>query len=155
EVLDQLELAVTRDLDRSVGDLDVREAELPQPRLELVELAARVDGLEERPAADDRRLERAVERDLLLEVVRDVARAPAELDDVDELTGCVEEALDVPEVQPLVDDVGEPLVPRLALAPRHAEEAVVKAGHTVPPASGAHAPGRRGTASCRGRRCRP
>jgi hypothetical protein len=55
----------------------------------------------------------AVERDLLLEVVRDVARAPAELDDVDELAGGVEQALDLPQVQALVDDVREPGLARL------------------------------------------
>src|SRR3954468_21706079 len=38
EVLDQLELALARDLDRPVGDLDVRQPEVAQPRLVLVEL---------------------------------------------------------------------------------------------------------------------
>ena len=74
-------------------------------RLYSSSLSLRDDGLEERPAAHDRRLERAVERDLLLEVVRDVRRPPAELDDVDVLAGGVEEPLDLAEVQPLVDDV--------------------------------------------------
>ena len=69
EVPDQLELALAGDLDRAVRDLDVREPVLGEPPLELVEPSAGVDGLEQRPAADDRRLERAVERDLLLEVV--------------------------------------------------------------------------------------
>src|SRR5919109_4821530 len=105
EVGDQLELPLARDLERAVGDLDVREALLDEPRLELVDPSAPVDGLEERAAADDGRLEEPVEGDLLLEVVRDVARAPSELHDVDELAGGVEEALDVAEVQALVDDV--------------------------------------------------
>ena len=108
EVGDQLELPLARDLDRAVGDLDVGEAELGQPALELVELFARVDRLEERAAADDGRLEVSIKRNLLLEVVRDVARAPAELDDVDEGAGGVEETFDLAQVQPLVDDVGEP-----------------------------------------------
>src|SRR5947209_17494990 len=49
EVCDQLELALARDLDRAVRDLDVRQTEVVQPVLVLVELAARVDNLEERP----------------------------------------------------------------------------------------------------------
>src|SRR5262249_45441006 len=96
------------------GDLDVREAVLDEPALELVDAVACVDHLEERAAAHDRRLEVAVERDLLLEVVGDVARAPAELDDVDELACGVEESLDVAHVQALVDHVREPLRARLA-----------------------------------------
>jgi hypothetical protein len=57
EVGDQLDLALARDVERAVGDLDVRKALVGQPALELVELAAGVDGLEERAAADDGRLE--------------------------------------------------------------------------------------------------
>src|SRR5579884_3172631 len=102
EVGDQLELPVARDVERAVGDLDVREAMLDEPRLELVHATARVDDLEERAAADDGRLEGAVERDLLLEIVRDVARPPAELDDVDELAADVEHPLDLAQVHPLV-----------------------------------------------------
>src|SRR6185436_20784715 len=94
EVDDEIELLVAGDVERAVGDLDVREAVLGEPALELVHPAARVDGLEQSPAADDRRLEMAVERDLLLEVVRDVAGAPAELDDVDEGAARVEHAFD-------------------------------------------------------------
>ena len=40
EVGDQLELALARDLDRAVRDLDVRQTEVGQPLLVLVELAA-------------------------------------------------------------------------------------------------------------------
>src|SRR5205807_1678098 len=76
EVVDQLELALAGDVEGAVRDLDVREALLDEPPPELVQLAARVHRLEERAAADDGRLERAIERDLLLEVVRDVGRAP-------------------------------------------------------------------------------
>ena len=54
EVGDQLELALARDLDRAVRDLDVREAELVEPRLVLVELALDVDDLEEGAADHDR-----------------------------------------------------------------------------------------------------
>src|SRR5215213_277023 len=154
ELCDQLELAVARDLDRAIRDLDVGEAVLLQPDLECIELAACIDSLEERPAADDRRPERPVERDLLLEVVRDVARAPAELDDVDELARSVEEALDVTEVQALVHDVRESTVARLRLACRDFEPRSVRGGHRAPPASSSRSPGRRGRASCRGRRCR-
>src|SRR5690242_11144336 len=57
EVGDQLELAVARDVERAVGDLDVREAMLVEPRLELVDAVACVHDLEERAAAHDRRLE--------------------------------------------------------------------------------------------------
>src|SRR5919197_22871 len=153
ELFDQLELALAWDVEGAVRDLDVREALLDEPTLELVELAAREDRLEERSAADDRRLERPVERDLLLEVVRDVRRAPAELDDVDKLAGGVEEALDLAEVEPLVDDVREALGARLAGAWGQVEESV-RAWHRSPPASCALRPERRGRGSCRGRRCR-
>ena len=61
EVGDQLELALARDLDRSVGDLDVREPELVEPGLVLVEPVADVDDLEERAADDDRLLAQDVE----------------------------------------------------------------------------------------------
>ena len=78
-------------------------------------LPAGDDRLEERAAADDGRLERAVEGDLLLEVLRDVRRAPAELDDVDVVAGRVEEAsmsrrfspLSMTCVRPLVRGFGE------------------------------------------------
>src|ERR671934_38404 len=114
EVVDQLELALARDLERAVGDLDVREALLDQPALELVELPAREDGLEQRAAAHDRCLEVAVQGDLLLEVVGDVRGAPAELDDVDVAAGSVEEALDLTQIQPLVDHVRQALGARLS-----------------------------------------
>src|SRR5205814_2141802 len=133
---------ITRNVERAVGNLDVREALLDQPRLELVEFPLRVDGLEESAAADDRRLERAVERDLLLEVVRDVAGAPAELHDVDELSGRVEQALYVADVQPLVEHMGETFAARLAGPCRHTEESVVKAGHRSPPVSFSRLPAR-------------
>src|SRR5579885_3070843 len=53
EVGDQLELALARDLDRSVRDLDVVEPVPLQPALVVVELVAHVDRLEERAADDD------------------------------------------------------------------------------------------------------
>src|SRR5690349_19872698 len=135
ELRDQLELPLARDLERSVRDLHVREALLAEPLLELVEPAAPVDRLEQRSAADDRGLERAIERDLLLEVVGDVRRPPTELDDVDELTGGVEHAFDVAQVQALVDDVGQAFGARLAGALGQVKKTVVKGGHRAPSAS--------------------
>src|SRR2546430_4636813 len=134
ELLDQLELALTRDVEGAVRDLDVREALLDQPAPELLQLAARVDRLEERPAADDRGLEAPIEGDLLLQVVRDVGRAPAELDDVYVLAGGVEEALDLAQVEALVDDVREALGARLAGAGGQGEECL-RAWHRARPAS--------------------
>src|SRR6059058_1461238 len=154
ELLDQLELALTRDVEGAVRDLDVREALLDQPAPELLQLAARVDRLEERPAADDRGLEAPIEGDLLLQVVRDVVRAPAELDDVYVLAGGVEEALDLAQVEALVDDVREALGARLAGAGGQVEESI-RAWHRAPPASCGLLPERRGRASCRARRFRP
>ena len=88
-------------------------------------LPLRVDGLEERAAADDRGLELTVERDLLLEVVRDVARAPAELDDVDELAA----VSNIPSMsrmfRPLSMTWVRPLCARLARRARDAEPTVV------------------------------
>src|SRR5262249_27265990 len=54
EVGDQLELALARDLDRAVRDLDVGQAELDQPLFVFVEPVLRVDHLEERPTDYDR-----------------------------------------------------------------------------------------------------
>src|SRR5438876_603080 len=54
EVGDQLELALARQVDDAVRDLDVREPEVGQPALVLVDLALRDHGLEERPADHDR-----------------------------------------------------------------------------------------------------
>src|SRR3954453_14998278 len=154
EVGDQLDLALAWDLERAVGDLDVREPLVGQPRIELVELAARVDRLEERAPADDRRLERAVEPDLLLEVVGDVRGAPPELDEVDVAAGRVEHALDLAQVHALVDHVRQALDPRFPRARREVEESV-KAGHRAPPVFCGPRPGRRGRANSRGRRSRP
>src|SRR3954451_17866944 len=123
---------------------------LEEPRLELVETPPRVDDLEERAAADDRRLERTVERDLLLEVVRDVARAPAELDDVDELAAGVEHALDVAQVQALVHDVRQAFGAGFARALGEVQEAVVRALQRCPPVSSSPRSARRGRASSRG-----
>src|SRR3954471_6011162 len=88
EVGDQLELALSRDLDRAVADLDVLDTEVVQPLLVLVEHAAHVDDLEERPADHDGLAFQHVE--LALQVLRDVRSPPAELDDVDVLAGHVE-----------------------------------------------------------------
>ena len=95
KVGDQLELPVARDLDRAVGDLDVREAKLGQPALELVDLVARVDRLEERAAADDGRLEMAVEQ-IFFSRLFVTWLVPRELDDVDEGPRGVEEPLKSP-----------------------------------------------------------
>ena len=108
EVGDQLELALARDVDRAVGDLDVREAELGQPALVLVELVLRVDDLEERAADHDGLLAQDVE--LALEVGRHVRGAPAELDDVDVLAGGLEHVLPRARAEALVEHVGEPAV---------------------------------------------
>src|SRR6266513_1844926 len=55
-----------------------RETLSSKPLFALVQAIPAVTGLEQRPAADDGRLERPVEGDLLLQVVRDVRRPPAE-----------------------------------------------------------------------------
>jgi hypothetical protein len=154
EVRDQLELPLSRDLDRSVGDLDVREALFDQPLLEFIQPAPTVDRLEQRSATDNGRLERPVQRNLLLQVVGDVRRPPAELDNVDELAAGVEHAFDVAQVEALVDDVGQAFRARLAGALGQVEETVVKGGHRAPSASPGLRTARRGRASCHGHRCR-
>jgi hypothetical protein len=158
ELGDQLELAVVREVDRSVRDLDVRDALLGEPRPVLVELVPADDRLEERPAADDGHVEGAVERDLVLEVARDIRGAPAELDDVDVVAGRPEEALDVDKIEALVDDVGEALRARLRGTRGQVEEvlgATVRAVHKDPPVACGLVPERRGRASFRARRSRP
>ncbi len=140
EVGDQLELPLARDVDRPVGDLDVRQPELSQPRLVLVELALRVDDLEERPADHHRLLAQHLE--LALEVRRDVRGAPAELDDVDVDARGLEHVLPPARAEALVDHVGQ------------AAGAWLKVEQRAPSASPARAPARRGRASCRARRSR-
>src|SRR5712691_7834865 len=54
ELLDQLELALARQVDHAVRDLDVCETEPLQPALVAVELVLHEDDLEERAADDDR-----------------------------------------------------------------------------------------------------
>ena len=125
-----------------------------QPAAVLVELAAGDHRLEERSAADDRRLERAVEGDLLLEVVRDVRGPPAELHDVDVVARGVEEPLDLAEVEALVHHVGQPLCPRLRRARRDVEESVRAVGIQSLQSLGRRRPGRRGRARCRASRSR-
>src|SRR5262249_46253496 len=61
EHLDDLELAVARQIDRSVRDLDALEAVVAQPHAVAVELATRLGDLEQRAAADDGHAEGAVE----------------------------------------------------------------------------------------------
>src|SRR6266508_3847269 len=155
---DQLELAIVREGDGAVRDLDVRDALLGEPRPVLVELVPADDRLEERSAADDGHVEGAVERDLVLEVARDVRGAPAELDDVDVVAGRPEEALDVDEVEALVDDVCEPLRARLRGTRGQVEEVLgttVRAVHRDPPVACGPVPERRGRASFRARRSQP
>ena len=92
----------------AVGDLDVRHAELAEPALVLVELALRVDGLEEGAADHDRLVLQHVE--LALQVRRHVGRAPAELDDVDVVAARLEHVLPRARAEALVDHVREAAV---------------------------------------------
>ena len=91
EVGDQLELALARDLDRAVGDLDVRQAEARSATACTRRACPCVDDLEERAADHDRLVAQHVE--LALEVPRHVRRAPAELDDRDVVAGDLEDVL--------------------------------------------------------------
>src|SRR5512132_862305 len=104
QVGDELELLLAWHLHGAVGDLDVREPELAEPELVLVHLAARPDGLEERPADDDALAGQHLE--LALQVRRDVRRPPAELDDVDVVAARLEDVLPGPRPEPLVEDMG-------------------------------------------------
>src|SRR6478609_2038441 len=144
EVGDQLELALARDVDRPVGDLDMREAQVLQPRLVVVEPALRVDDLEERAAEDDGLVAQHVQ--LALEALRHVRRAPAELDDRDVLAGDLEDVLPRARAEALVDHVGQADV---------AADAEIKGGHRAPRASPSRGSARRDRASCRARRSRP
>src|SRR5207237_4070919 len=139
EVGDQLELALTRNLDRPVGDLHVREAELCDPRLVLVETVARIDDLEERPADDNGLFAEHLE--LPRQIRGDGCRAPAELDDRDVVPGNLENVLPRARTEPLVEHMGQPVM-RL------------KVEHSIPPTSSWRARARRGRASCRDWRCR-
>ena len=92
EVGDQLQLALARDLDRAVGDLDVREAEL-----------GRASACTRRACPARRRPRRSVPpittgfsrstSSLRAQVRRHVRRAPAELDDVDVVAARLEHVL--------------------------------------------------------------
>src|SRR4051812_43202432 len=139
ELRDQLELALARDLHRPVGDLDVREPEVAQPRLVLVELARDVDDLEERPADHDGLFAQHVE--LAPQVARDCGCSPAELDDRDVVAARLEYVLPAAGAETLVDDVRQSVV-------------WLKVEQRSPSVCPAPPPERRGRASCRARRCR-
>src|SRR5205823_14146954 len=104
----QLELAVTRDVDGAVGDLDVLDSELLQPTLVVVEPVARVHDLEERPAHHDRLVAQHLE--LPVQVAGHPGRAPAELDDVGSVAARLEDVLPRARAEALVEDVREPAV---------------------------------------------
>ncbi len=122
--LDDLELALARQVDRAVGDLDALEAVVAQPAAVAVELAAHLGDLEQRAAADHGDAERAVERELLAQVLRHVRRAPAELDDVDVVAAGRHQALDLRQGQALVHDVRDADLARLGGPEREVEKAV-------------------------------
>src|SRR5437899_2155060 len=61
--------------------------------------------------------------DLRLDVLREVAGAPAELDDVDVARGRRQHILDLAEAESLIEHVSEALFPRLGGAPGKRQEA--------------------------------
>src|SRR4029079_19797659 len=95
--------------------------------------------LEVRAADDDGLLAQHLK--LAREVRRDRGGAPAELDDRDVVAARLEDVLPRARAEALVEHVRESVV-RL------------KVEHRAPPASSSPGPGRRGTESCRARRCR-
>jgi hypothetical protein len=105
----------------------VRQAEVAQPRLVLVELPLHVDDFEERPADHDRLAAEDVE--LRAQVLRHGGRAPAELDDRDVLAARLEDVLPRAWSETLVEDMREPGV---ALPRGHSQESVLKARHRAP-----------------------
>src|SRR5262245_6742626 len=141
EVGDQLELFLARDLDRAVGDLDVRQAEVGEPALVLVDLVLDVYDLEERAADDDGLAAQYLE--LPAQVRCDVRGAPAELDDVDVDAGGLEDVLPAARAEALVEDV------------REAARSWLKVQQGFPPVASWLPSERRGTSSCRASRCRP
>ena len=86
EVGDQLELALARDVDGAVRDLNVGQPEFPEPALVLVEPVLGVDDLEER-AADHDRLPVERRRSCCARLLRHRGCAPAEFDDRDVVAG--------------------------------------------------------------------
>src|SRR6476619_584511 len=122
ELLDQLELALARQVDHAVRDLDVREAELLQPALVALDLVLHEHDLEEGPADHDGLSPQDVE--LRAQVGRDVGGAPAELDDVDVVARRLEHVLPRTRAEALVDHVGQPAGTR--------RQAKVKAAHRAP-----------------------
>src|SRR5215211_3058813 len=142
---DQLELLLARDLDRTVGDLDVRQPELAKPTLVLLHLPARPDCFEERAADDDSLLSEHLE--LAAQVRRHVGRAPAQLDHVDVVAARLEDVLPRPRPEPLVENVGQAAFARLKAELKGRQGS--SPGASRPPRS------RRGRASCRASRCRP
>src|SRR5204863_9189093 len=103
EVCDQLELVLPRNLDGTVGDLDVLQPEAVEPALVVVEPAFRVDDLEVRPADHDGLLAQHLE--LALQVSGDGGSAPAELDDRDVIPRNLEQVLPRARAEALVDHV--------------------------------------------------
>ena len=122
QIRNQLELALTREVDDAVGDLDVGQPELLQPAFVVVHLVLRDHRLEERSADHDGLPAQHVE--LCAQVRRDVGGAPAELDDVDVVARRLEHVLPRMRAEALVDHVSQ--------AGGTRRQAQIKAAHRAP-----------------------
>ena len=90
-----------------------REPELAQPRDQAIDATLADRELGERPAEHHGDAVVGVARELGLEVGAHERRAPAELDDVDDLPGDLEQPVDVGERHPAIDHVGDAVLARL------------------------------------------
>ena len=94
------------------------DAQRPRPGHELVDPALADRHLGQRAAEHHRDAVRRVALELGLQVLRGQRGAPAELDDVDELAGDLDQAVDLGDRQAAVEDVGDALLARLGAAGR-------------------------------------
>src|SRR5438270_4249667 len=119
---DQLALELGCEGDRAVGDLDMAETELAQPRDQALDATLADRNLRERAAEHHGYPVRRVALELGAQVGGNERSSPAELDDVDELAGDLQETVDVRERHAAVDHVRDASLAGLARALGDVEE---------------------------------
>ena len=105
-----------------VGDLDVTDAQLVQPRDEAVDAPVAKRDLRQRAAEHDGHLGARVAAQLRLEVGGHERRSPAELDEVDAGAADLQQALRLGAREPLVEHVRQPALTRLGTSLRQVQE---------------------------------
>ena len=122
QAFDQLALDLRLDRDRAVGDLDVAQAQLREPRHQALHPTLADRELGQRAAEHDGDPVGRVAIELGAQVGRDQRRAPAQLDDVDAAARDLEQVVDLGHRQAPIDHVRQPPLARLRRARRDVKE---------------------------------